>query len=186
MVLIILAILTLIVVLPINKFNKNKRIIEERQIAKAYEIINSKNKNEFEIITKEEQEINGNVIGLLEIPKLGLIAPIQEGTEKEILKVAVGHFRESSFWNGNVVLASHNRSQYAHYFERINELQKEDEVIYKTKMGTRKYVITEIGIVESTDWKIVENTDNNVLTMITCVKNNPKKRFYVRGKEIIN
>ena len=45
----------------------------------------------------------------IKISKIHLDAPIIEGTEKEILRKAVGHFESSSIWNGNVALAAHNR-----------------------------------------------------------------------------
>lgn len=170
-------------VLPVTMFYKSRRLIEEEQLAKANDIVTKENSGQTEIITKEELEENKNIIGILEIPKLKLVAPIQEGTGKEILKVAVGHFSESSFWNGNVALASHNRSQYAHYFEKINELQKDDEIIYKTKMGTRKYIVCDNKVIESKDWSVVENTKDNVLTLITCLKGNTGKRLCVRAKE---
>ena len=81
-------------------------------------------------------------------------------------------------------LASHNRSRYAHYFERINELQNGDEIIYKTKLGTKKYAVYENKVIESTDWSVIENTKENIITLITCVKNNQAKRLCVRAKEI--
>ena len=112
---------------------------KDRQIKIANRVFESDYKNEIPIVTNEELEVNENVIGTLEIKTLGLIAPIQEGTSDDILKVAVGHFSESSFWNGNVALASHNRSQYVHYFEKIDKLQIGDEIIYKTKLGSRVY-----------------------------------------------
>ena len=61
--------------------------------------------------------------GAIEIPKLNIKAPIREGTTLSILKNSVGHFSNSSLWNGNVAIASHNRGNcVAHYFENINKL----------------------------------------------------------------
>ncbi len=158
---------------------------ENRQLKIANEIINSDYQDEIEIITNEELELNENIIGILEIPVLGLIAPVQEGTNQDTLKVAVGHFSESSYWNGNVALASHNRSQYVHYFENINQLQIGDEIIYKTKFGIRIYSVYESNIIDETDWSVIENTSENIITLITCVKNSPESRLCVKAKEIL-
>ena len=97
---------------------------EKEQLEIANNIINNTKENEIPVVTKEELELNKNVIGILEIPTINLVAPIQEGTDEETLKVAIGHFSESSFWDGNVAFTSHNRSKYVQYFEKINELKK--------------------------------------------------------------
>ncbi len=163
-----------------RKTNENK----EKQLEIANSIINTAKQDDIEIITKNELEINDNIIGILEIPKLNLTAPIQEGTSENVLKEAIGHFSESSYWSGNVALASHNRSQYVHYFERINELQTGDEIIYKTKFGIRTYIVCENKIISSTDWSVIENTNDNRLTLITCINNKPDNRLCILAKEI--
>lgn len=45
----------------------------------------------------------------VEIPKIGLSAPIAEGTSQEVMREYVGHFEASNFWKGNVGLAAHNK-----------------------------------------------------------------------------
>lgn len=181
-VLIVVFVITFLSVITVEYFSN--KIIERIGLEKAEKVIRMGNQNEIEVVTKEELEMNDNIIGTFEIPKLGVVAPIKEGCGQEILKVAVGHFEESSLWEGNVALASHNRSRYAHYFEQINELQNGDEIIYRTKLGTKKYSVYENRIIESTDWSVIENTKENIITLITCVKNNQAKRLCVRAKEI--
>lgn len=174
---------TILAAAYIGSFKANKT--EEKQITKAKEIISSNQNTEVEIITNEELILNDNIIGIIEIPKLDLIAPIQEGTSQEILKEAVGHFSESSFWTGNVALASHNRSKYAHYFEKIDKLQAGDEIIYKTKLGVKKYSVYDSRIIESTDWSVIKNTQENIITLITCIQNKPQSRLCVQAIEKI-
>ena len=82
---------------------------------------------------------NGDVIGLILIPKINIEAPIREGTSQKVMENSVGHFVESDYWDGNVSLASHNSGTSAHYFEKINTLEINDEIIYKTVNGTKKY-----------------------------------------------
>lgn len=129
------------------------------------------------------------VIGTLEIPKLELSAPIKEGIEQEILANSIGHFNNSSIWDGNVCLASHNRGDSVkHYFDRINELVNGDTIIYKTKLGERSYQVFQIKEIENTDWSITENKtkDKNTITLVTCITNQPEKRFCVIAEEKIN
>ena len=129
------------------------------------------------------------VIGTLEIPKLELSAPIKEGIEQEILANSIGHFNNSSIWDGNVCLASHNRGDSVkHYFDRINELVNGDTIIYKTKLGERSYQVIQTKEIENTDWSITENKtkDKNTITLVTCITNQPEKRFCVIAEEKIN
>lgn len=129
------------------------------------------------------------VLGTLEIPKLELSAPIKEGIEQEILANSIGHFNNSSIWDGNVCLASHNRGDSVkHYFDRINELVNGDTIIYKTKLGERSYQVIQTKEIENTDWSITENKtkDKNTITLVTCITNQPEKRFCVIAEEKIN
>ena len=129
------------------------------------------------------------VIGTLEIPKLELSAPIKEGIEQEILANSIGHFNNSSIWDGNVCLASHNRGDSVkHYFDRINELVNGDTIIYKTKLGERSYQVIQTKEIENTDWSITEKKtkDKNTITLVTCITNQPEKRFCVIAEEKIN
>lgn len=129
------------------------------------------------------------VIGTLEIPKLELSAPIKEGIEQEILANSIGHFNNSSIWDGNVCLASHNRGDSVkHYFDRINELVNGDTIIYKTKLGERSYQVIQTKEIENTDWSITENKtkDKNTITLVTCITNQPEKRFCVIAEEKFN
>ena len=123
----------------------------------ANALINSKNNNGNylfiddvwqEITNDSEDDLNfedeNSLLGTLEIPRIELSAPIKEGTNKSVIDKYVGHFTNSDIWEGNVALASHNRGEnVSTYFSRINELQKDDEIIYKTKLGERKYKVTE-------------------------------------------
>ena len=75
------------------------QVIEEHVINQDEEIekVLRKNKN-----LKEE-------IWQIEIPSIGLIAPIDEGTSQEVMREYVGHFEHTSLWKGNIGLAAHNR-----------------------------------------------------------------------------
>lgn len=181
---IILFVLLLIVVTLISIYYFSMKATEKKQLEKAKNIINTAKENEMEIVTKEELELNDNIIGILEIPIIELLAPVQEGTGESILNEAIGHFSESAFWNGNVAFASHNRSKYVQYFENIHKLQPGDKIIYKTKLGTRIYSVYESITIEDTDWSVIENTNENIVTLITCINDKPNNRLCVKAKEI--
>lgn len=142
-------------------------------------------------ITQIEENLapnDTNIIGVLKINKLQVEAPIRDGTSQEIMRTSIGHFYESDYWNGNVSLASHNGGTNAHFFEKINTLNEDDEIEYITKQGTRKYRVKSIKKIENTDWSLVVKNNNqseNTITLVTCIDNQPNYRLCVRGVEIL-
>lgn len=162
-----------------TNFNKNKDV-NENDIDQEFMV-----DSEDDIDLQDENE----VIGTIEIPKLGLSAPIKEGIDQDILANYVGHFNNSSVWDGNVCLASHNRGDSVeHFFDRINELVNGDTIIYKTKLGEKTYQVVEAKEIENTDWSITESKTNekNKITLVTCITNHPEKRFCLVAEEKIN
>ena len=139
---------------------------------------------ESEIITNEELELNEYVIGILEIPKIDVKAPVRDGTTDDILTDSIGHFKNTSYWNGNIGFASHNGGNFvSHYFEDLNKLMIGDTITYKTKFGERGYKVVEINNIDSKDWSKLSNTKENSLTLITCIKNKPNLRLCVKAIE---
>lgn len=133
---------------------------------------------------KESEETNEEEIWQIEIPKIDLIAPISEGTSQEVMLEFIGHFENTSIWNGNVGLAAHNRGYPINYFSRLKELKKGDKVVYKTKYGIKTYSVKTILTIEDTDWSYLQKTKENKITLITCVENKPSQRLCVQATEI--
>lgn len=122
----------------------------------------------------------------IEIPRIDLKAPIAEGTDTKTLTTKVGHFTETDKSTGNVGLAAHNRGYEYNYFENIKKLKINDEIIYKYEDFESKYLITKIEIIKNTDWSYLEKTENNKITLITCVENEPQYRRLVQAEELKN
>ena len=120
----------------------------------------------------------------IEIPKIGLNAPIKEGTTPEILLEAVGHFTETTKDKGNVGLAAHNRGYECNFFERIKELKKGDKIIYKTANKTRTYLVETNTVIKQTNWNYLEPTKNNRITLITCEKDRKEYRRCIQAIEV--
>ena len=95
----------------------------------------------------------------------------------------VGHFDNTSKWQGNVGLAAHNRGYPINYFAKLKELVQGDELIYKTEYGTKKYIIELTTIIEDTDWSYLQDTEENKITLITCVENIPNERLCIQAIE---
>lgn len=134
---------------------------------------------------KFENSLNETSSWLIEIPKINLIAEIAEGTTEQVMNKYVGHFENTPIYNGNTCLAAHNRGYPVNYFGRLKELVKGDVIIYKTKQGIRKYEVSLTTIIKDTDWSNLKNTENNRITLITCVENQPEYRRCIQGIEIL-
>ena len=48
----------------------------------------------------------------------------------------------------------------------------------------RSYCVSNILIIKETDWSYLQNTDDNILTLITCVENEPQYRLCVQAREL--
>lgn len=120
----------------------------------------------------------------LEIPKIELSAQIEEGTSEEVLNEYIGHFENTSKSSGNIALAAHNRGYKVNYFARLKELEVGDKVIYTINDSIKFYQISSKNIIKDTEVEILEKTDENILTLITCVENEPSLRRCLIAKEI--
>lgn len=134
--------------------------------------------------TEQKEIVYDDSIGTLTIPDILLDnAPIKEGTELSTLSNAIGHFTSTSLYAGNVGLASHNGGGKGDFFKNLDKVKKGSEIYYQTNYGTRRYIVKEIKIIDETDWNMLEETDNNRLTLITCVKGKSNKRLCVQAYE---
>ena len=119
----------------------------------------------------------------IEIPKISLIANISEGVAKEILNQYVGHFESTSKQQGNIGLASYNRGHDVNYFESLKLLKEGDEIKYIYNEFEKVYEVEKCRIIKDTEWQYLEETEENMLTLITYVENQPEYRRCVQAIE---
>jgi len=137
-------------------------------------------------VSKEENNVEiqpEEFLWYLEIPSINLKAKINEGTTKEIMDEYIGHFEETSKFDGNVGLAAHNRGYKNNYFENLKKVKKDDIIFYYYNGQNKKYRVISNSIIEDTDWSIFEQTQDNIITLVTCVENEPTYRRCVQAIE---
>lgn len=144
--------------------------------------IDKKEDNNDEIILEKQTIDLGN--WYIEIPAINLKAPIAEGTDSETLNDKIGHFINTDITTGNIGLAGHNRGYKYNYFENLKKLKINDEIIYKYQDYKKIYVIDKIEIIKNTDWSYLNKTEENKITLITCIENEPLYRRCVQATEI--
>jgi len=173
----VIIIILLLAGISIFLINNNKKLVNVEDI---------KTDDKFENVTydKAEDVWDDSVLGILTIEKIGLNATVKEGTTKEILLNYIGHIEETATYDGNVGLAGHNRGCENSYFARINELDKGDIIKYKTKFYDRTYVVDNIQVIYETDWSLLESTQENKLSLITCIAGRKEQRLCVQATEM--
>lgn len=118
-------------------------------------------------------------IAHLEIPAVGISESIYEGTSTQSMRKGLGHFAETSGWEGNVALAGHNRGSYGH-LKNLKNVKVGDIMTYTTAYGTKTYRVVSVGTCKTTDTSGLVQDGSNKLTLYTCVENQPNiKRMVV-------
>jgi len=128
----------------------------------------------------------GDVIGEMQVPRLGLSVMVVQGDSPASLRHAVGHLAKSALpgeW-GNVALAGHRDT----YFRPVRDIHLGDEVRFKTLEHTFEYVVESIEVVAPSDIQILDVFTGHDLTLITCFPfyyvGSAPKRFVVRAREV--
>jgi len=152
-----------------------------------YSIQTEENEEIMKVDVIEEMPVINTIdkieIWKIEIPKISLIASISEGTTKEVLNKYVGHFSNTSRQQGNIGLAAHNRGYAVNYFKDLKLLQEGDEIKYRYNEFEKIYEVEKCRIIKDTEWKYLEETEENMLTLITCVENQPEYRRCIQAVE---
>ena len=123
-------------------------------------------------------ETTGKIdIWQIEIPKISLTANISEGVTRDILNQYVGHFKVTSRQDGNIGLAALG------YFKDLKFLKEGDEIKYKYNEFEKTYEVEKCRIIKATEWEYLEENEDNMLTLITYVENQPEYRRCVQAIE---
>lgn len=179
---ILIAIITLIGVIffavkyPVYKANKDAESI---QIGDNSDLDDTSLENiEQDIIHYDDE------IGTLTIPDILLDnAPIRESVELSTLSETIGHFPSTSIYEGNVGLASHNSGSQGDFFKNLKKIKIGSEIFYQTNYGTKRYVVTTKEVISEEDWSYLQETEDNRITLITCVAGQKDKRLCVQAIE---
>lgn len=134
----------------------------------------------------EKAEMKDGSIGILTIEAIGVSAPVYEtDDEMEAMRKGIAHYKTTSAWSGNIGLCAHNGTASYCWFHDLHKLEKGDVVTYQTALGTRTYEVSEIKEIEETDWSMLGRTEDNRITMTTCMDEKPSKRLCVQAVEIV-
>ena len=155
--------------------------VTHRPIESAQSQQSSGQHNRITVVTPFED----GTIGRIMIPALNnRVASVRPGVALSTLDNYVGHFSQTSQWDGNIALASHNRGRGS-FFAGIWTLQGGDRIIYEATMGVRIFEVVSIEQIFERDLSNLNHSHENMLTLITCVYNRPDLRWSVRAREVV-
>ncbi|HXO87783.1 MAG TPA: class D sortase [Candidatus Acidoferrales bacterium] len=130
--------------------------------------------------------IEGNAIGEMEVPRVGLNAVFVQGDSPKILRRAVGHISETALPGepGNVVLTAHRDT----FFRPLRNIRSGDTIELETLDGEFAYQVDWTQVVSPSDVEVLQASGENTLTLVTCFPfyfvGPAPKRFIVRAHQI--
>jgi sortase A len=152
----------------------------------AYQTLEMKKFNQARPLSEPQIFVKGDVIGEIQVPRLGLNAIVVQGDSPAILRQAVGHLSKSALpgqW-GNVALAGHRDT----FFRPLRDIRVGDEIRFKTRERSFEYRVESIKIVAPTDILVLESSTGHDLTLLTCFPFHyvgpAPKRLAVRAHEV--
>ena len=126
---------------------------------------------------------DGDLVGKLEIPRIGISVMVLQGTGDYPLAFGAGHVSGTPLpgTEGNVAIAAHRDT----YFRNLKEIRRGDSIRYSTVRRSYEYVVASMETVDPDNTQILESHIRPELTLITCfpfyyVGSSPK-RFVVHA-----
>jgi sortase A len=111
----------------------------------------------------------GNPIGDIRIPVIGLNQVVVEGTNTPDLRKGPGHYTGTPLPGqaGNAAIAGH-RTTYGHPFYNLDAVKVGDPIVLTTLQGVFVYDTTKSFVVSPSDTTVVDDVIGNQLTLTTC------------------
>lgn len=156
--------------LNLYSVRKNKREVIAFQ--KTYIDTSQSNTEQVKEIKDETDEKidDSDVIAILRIPTINCEEIVRKGSDKRALHGALGHVAKTANPGelGNCAIAGHRNYNFGLYFNRLNEVRLDDEIMIDTKDATYTYKVMSIKVVEPEEVSVLESTDEATITLITC------------------
>ncbi len=105
----------------------------------------------------------------IQIPAIGIDAPIVQGDGWEQLKKGVGQHvgTANPGENGNVVLSAHN-DIFGEIFRDLDRLKPGDEIIIYTNQQPFSFLVTTTRVIDPTQVEVMDSTTQPTVTLISC------------------
>ena len=122
-------------------------------------------------------------LAVLRIARLGIEAPVLEGTDELTLNRGVGHIEDTAKpeGEGNVGIAGHRDG----FFRALKDIAQGDTMELETRAGVARYSVERSWIVSPDDVTVLDPTPSPSITLVTCYPfyyvGSAPQRFIVRA-----
>ena len=161
-----------------NKYIEETSVINEQ----PEEIVEDQSEN----TTKENYNITYTAI--LEIPKIYLKRGVVDSTKnfKSInYAISVDNSSQYPIENGNFILYSHSGNSNIAFFNRLNNLELNDDIyVYYNGIKYHYSVRNKYDIEKTGKAKVISRKDDKYITLITCNQNKKGFQIVIEGKLI--
>jgi sortase A len=154
--------------------------------SRAYQTLEMRKFKEAGRLSEPHLLADGDVLGEIQVSRLGLDAIVIQGDSPATLKRAVGHLSKSALpgeW-GNVALAGHRDT----FFRPLRDIRLGDVITFKTQERSFEYLVQSIEVVAPTNIRVLEPLTGHDLTLLTCYPvyyvGPAPKRLVVRAREV--
>jgi sortase A len=108
----------------------------------------------------------GDLMGRIDVDRIGLSVMVLQGVEEPTLIVGAGHVPGTSLpgSEGNVVIAAHRDT----FFRKLEKILPGDRIHVSTFRGRYEYIVDSLETVDPADTQVMESRDYRELTLITC------------------
>jgi sortase A len=141
--------------------------------AKLYQV-SAKRSLENQIQVEREQDVSqpkpavkaGDVLGRMDIPRLGVSVAVLQGTSSRMLRRGVGHIEGTPLpWEaGNSGIAGHRDT----FFRELKDVRRDDEIQLQTATGLFRYQVDWVKVVAPDDVSVLASSTEAALTLVTC------------------
>jgi len=106
------------------------------------------------------------VLGLMDIPRLGLSVAVLQGTNSRMLRLGVGHIKGTPLPGelGNSGIAGHRDT----FFRALEDVRRSDEIDFQTATGQFRYQVDWVKVVAPDDTSVLAPSTDAALTLVTC------------------
>jgi sortase A len=125
----------------------------------------------------------GDLLGRLDIPRLGLSVAVLQGTRSRMLRLGTGHIEGTPLPGeaGNSGIAGHRDT----FFRGLKDIRKNDEIQFQAATGLIRYEVDWVKVVAPDDLSVLAPSTESALTLVTCYPfyfvGPAPKRFVVRA-----
>ncbi|MEM1113822.1 MAG: class D sortase [Pseudomonadota bacterium] len=106
------------------------------------------------------------VLGVLEVPAIGLEVPVYSTSTDLTMDRGAGIINGMSYPHepGNIGISGHRDG----YFRVLKDVEIGDKLVLDTLEGDKLFTVDSTQVVEITDTRLLQDTDDQTVTLVTC------------------